>query len=545
VELASDRLGVIAKLDLIELKGKLVIPVDYKRGRPQTLADGSIDLWETDRIQLGVQIAILRDLGYRCEEAIVWYHSTRQRVRIKVDDRLLSDVEQTIVAARELARSGSLPPPLVDSPKCPRCSLVGICLPDEIRLCGASVGPASDLQPTLFEIDSPPRLSTTAVRELGHPRRLVPARDERRPLYLNSQGLWLGKSGQVLQAKKDSALIDQFRLLDISQINVFGSVQVSTAVIQAACEQEIPIAYFSMGGWFYGLTQGLELTNVFLRREQFRAADRPSLCLSFARALIAGKIRNQRVLLQRNHVEPDRVLLNMLKALQGEAERARSLESLLGIEGNAAAVYFGAFAGMLKVGREDDPAASVDPVLGAEPLPNPLADGDEPNGSAESTTNAMGFDFLHRNRRPPRDPVNSLLSLAYALLAKDLMITVRMVGFDPYIGFYHQPRFGRASLALDLMEPFRPLLADSVVLTAINTRMVTSRDFIRAGNAVALKPDARKRFFTAYEQRMDTLVTHPLFAYRVSYRRILEIQARLLARWLNGEFAEYPVFTTR
>ena len=157
----------------------------------------------------------------------------------------------------------------------------------------------------------------------------------------------------------------------------------------------------------------------------------------------------------------------------------------------------------------------------------------------------MSFDFDGRNRRPPRDPVNALLSLGYSLLAKDLTITAAGVGLDPYLGFYHQPRFGRPALALDLMEPFRALIVDSAVLSAINQRMVTERHFQSAGDAVALTAEGRKAFFGAYEQRMDQLVTHPLFGYRVSYRRMLEIQTRLLARVLLGEIWDYPVFVTR
>jgi CRISPR-associated protein Cas1 len=195
------------------------------------------------------------------------------------------------------------------------------------------------------------------------------------------------------------------------------------------------------------------------------------------------------------------------------AERATQLDELLGIEGNAARLYFGEFAGMIK--------------------------------SEEDSTVGFSFDFEGRNRRPPRDPVNALLSLGYSLLAKDLTVTCYAVGFDPYVGYYHQPRFGRPALALDLMEPFRPLIADSAVLTAINTGMVGLRDFVRVGESVALTTGGRKGFLRAYELRMDTLVTHPLFNYRVSYRRLLEIQARLLARVLEGEIAEYPVFMTR
>ena len=158
---------------------------------------------------------------------------------------------------------------------------------------------------------------------------------------------------------------------------------------------------------------------------------------------------------------------------------------------------------------------------------------------------AFQMDFTARNRRPPRDAVNALLSLAYSMLAKDLTVTCYAVGFDPLIGYYHQPRFRRPALALDLMEPFRPLIADSAVLQAINNRMVAPADFITAGPAVALKPAGRKAFYRAYELRMDSLATHPLFDYRVSYRRMLEIQARLLARWIDGEIEDYPVFVTR
>ena len=168
-----------------------------------------------------------------------------------------------------------------------------------------------------------------------------------------------------------------------------------------------------------------------------------------------------------------------------------------------------------------------------------------PNATDEIGGTWLRFDFEGRNRRPPRDPVNALLSLGYSLLAKDLTITCAAVGLDPYLGFYHQPRHGRPALALDLMEPFRSLVVDSTVITAINNRMIEPKHFVSAGDAVALTAEGRKSFFRAYEQRMDQLVTHPLFDYRVSYRRILEIQTRLLARCLTGEIWDYPTFVTR
>lgn len=505
VTLSSERLRVIAKMDLVEAEDGIVIPVDYKHGRPREGPDG-LELWPSDRAQLAVQGIVLRDSGYRCEEGIAYYRKTGQRVRVTFDAEVMAETEGLIEQAWTTGRVGEIPPPLADSPKCPGCSLVGICLPDETLAAGDL--DADPPQLTLF--GTAPR--KPVKREV---RALVTPRNELRPLYLNSPGVRVGKSGAVLQVKEDRAVLQEVRMGEICQVNVMGNVQISTQAIQALCEAEVPICYFSMGGWFYGITTGLNQKNVFLRRSQFRLSDQEYFSLAVARRLTAGKIRNQRTLLQRNHVEPKRVTLDGLKQMSDRAETATRLDELLGIEGNAARLYFGEFSGMIKPDEERGDASEVP------------------------------FDFEGRNRRPPRDPVNALLSLAYSLLAKDLTVACFAVGFDPYIGFYHQPRFGRPALALDLMEPFRPLIADSAVLTAINTGMVTTKDFVRVGGSVALTASGRKGFFRAYELRMDTLVTHPLFDYRVSYRRLLEIQARLLARVLEGEIGEYPVFTTR
>jgi CRISPR-associated protein Cas1 len=518
VTLSSDAHGLIAKMDLVEVSEGTVKPVDYKRGTPRKNADtGDLEAWDADRVQLAVQALILRDNGYKCEEGVIYYVSTKQRVRVPIDEALVGQTLQALVDARAAAASDQIPPPLVDSPKCPRCSLVGICLPDETWSCrAADAANGHPQQRALFDLGLP---STPSEQNGKEPRRLVSARDDLRPLYLNAQGLYVGKSGNVLKVKEKEKVVQEVRIGETCQVNLFGNIQMSTQAIQALCEGEVPIAYFSMGGWFYGVTHGLGVRNIYLRRDQFRLADVPSFCLRLARMLVSGKIRNQRTMLQRNHVEPPSRSIAFLKCMQEDSERATSLEELLGIEGSAARVYFENFGGMIKTDDED---------------------GASKNGTPEFT-----FDFLRRNRRPPRDAVNALLSLAYSVLAKDLTIVCHAVGFDPFLGFYHQPRFGRAALALDLMEPFRPLIADSAVLSAINTRMITPADFIRTGDAVALKPDGRKSFFRAYEQRMDTLVTHPLFGYRVNYRRLLEIQTRLLARLLTGEINTYPVFVTR
>lgn len=518
VTLSSESFKLTAKLDLIENDDKAgdgsVRPVDYKRGKPRE-TDGLPVPWPSDRVQIAAQAMVLRENGYRCDEGILYYAATKQRVRIAIDEALIAETEQLIGQARAAALCDRIPEPLVDSPKCPRCSLVGICLPDETN--------ALRDRALRFDRDRAEQIELFGDGTESAPaqvRQMVAARDDLRPLYLNSQGTRIGKSGEVIQVREGDDLKQQVRLGELSQVNLFGNVQLSTQAVQSFCAAEVPICYFSQGGWFYGITSGLNSRNVFLRHRQFLSAEHEGLALRIARKLVAGKIRNQRTLVQRNHIEPPEDALRQLRALAEKAETAAAVETLLGIEGSAARVYFGEFAGMLKSPERDDKAHQAD-------------------------SNEFQFDFTQRNRRPPRDPVNALLSLAYSILVKDLTITCYALGLDPYWGFYHQPRFGRPALALDLMEPFRSLIADSAVLTAINTRMVTSADFVQSGPSVALKPNGRKGFFRAYELRMDTLVTHPLFEYRISYRRLLEIQARLLARFLNGEIDDYPVFVTR
>lgn len=501
VTLASDELGVIAKLDLIEGSGQRVTPVDYKRGEPKRASDGTLTAWKPERVQICLQALVLRENGFQCDEGVVYFNSTRQRVIIPIDSLLIEETRKAVKRARILSQRSMAPPPLVGSPKCAKCSLSPICLPDETNRCRAADG--------LGELPATVRLPATP-------------RDDLRPLYLNTQGLVVGRNAEVLVVKDGGKVVQEVRLREINQVNLFGNVQMSTQAIQTLCELEIPLVLHSQHGYFHGMLQGTGLKNILLRREQFRLADQSERCLKIAKSLVVGKIRNQRVLLMRNHENPPAEVLAELKRLSHRVDGATTSESLLGIEGTAARIYFQHFAGMLKPGDTPiDPAAAL---------------GEPPR---------YKFDFRGRNRRPPRDPVNALLSLSYALLAKDLTVIAAAVGFDPYLGFFHLPRPGRPALALDLMEPFRPLIAESVVLMAINNRMVYPEHFLPAGRGVTMSPSGRKALFRAYEQRMDQLVTHPLFDYRVSYRRLLEIQTRLLARVVTGELQSYPVFVTR
>jgi CRISPR-associated protein Cas1 len=160
-------------------------------------------------------------------------------------------------------------------------------------------------------------------------------------------------------------------------------------------------------------------------------------------------------------------------------------------------------------------------------------------------TDDLELSFKGRNRRPPRDPVNAVLSYLYGILAKECFVTLLAVGFEPYLGFYHQPRYGRPALALDLMEEFRPLVADSVVVSLFNNRELEVKDFVITDEGVMIGSSAKRKVVAGYERRMDTKITHPLFGYKISYRRVLEVQSRLLARVISGEIERYPAFCTR
>ena len=291
-------------------------------------------------------------------------------------------------------------------------------------------------------------------------------------------------------------------------IYLYGAAQLTTQAAQACLERGIDVSYFSPAGRFLGLLRGLPASGIDARRAQYRLFEKDLVRLTVAREILRGKIHNQRVLLMRNGNPPDTVLSRMADLRDHTAE-ARDLASLMGIEGMAAKLYFENFATMLK----------------------------------EAGT--WAFDFNGRNKRPPRDPVNALLSLGYSMLAKELTGVCHAVGLDPFCGFLHQPRYGRPALALDLMEEFRPLIADSVAISLINRGELGASDFVHAASGTFLKDDGRKAFWSAYFRRLDTEVKHPQFDYRMSYRRMMEVQARQLWRFLRGEAVRYHAFTSR
>ncbi|HVC61692.1 MAG TPA: CRISPR-associated endonuclease Cas1 [Acetobacteraceae bacterium] len=482
VTLSSATLGVIAKIDIAETEDGAVTPIDYKRGKRPHIPQGAYD---PERIQVCLQALLLEEHGYRVADAAIWYAESRERVRITLDDALRSAARTAVHELRLLVAQGRIPPPLTDSPKCPRCALVAICLPDEVAaLQGSSLAP----------------------RPIA-----VPA-DEALPLVVQSQRARINKEGETLKITDEEQGETTVRLIDVSDVVLFGNVNITTPALTALLEREIPVTFLSYGGWFRGIAHGLGHRNVELRTAQYRQSFDNAFCLRFARDLVAAKIANQRTILRRNgRDDAERGLaLDRLSAARKVTGRAASLGELLGFEGDAAAVYFRAFANLLSPPKQA--------------------------GAAE----ALAFRFDARNRRPPMDPVNAMLSLGYAMLARHLTVALASVGLDPYRGFYHAPRYGRPALALDMMEPFRSIIADSVVLSVVNTGEIGAGDFVVATTGTALTATGRRRFIEAFERRLSQETTHPLFGYRLSMRRLLLVQARLLSRFLLGELPVLP-----
>lgn len=479
VELSSERLGITAKLDLLEGAGGHVIPVDVKKGHPT--AEGQA--WEADAVQVCGQVLLLREHGYACQRGEVFYAQTRQRVVVEPVPELIARTLEIVAEARSTAAKLVPPPPLKSSPKCPRCSLVGICLPDETNV--------------------------LSRRNDSQPRRLIAADPDAVPLYVTEPGSMIGIDGGRLTVSKRREQLASVRLIDVLHVCAYGNVQVSAQAMRSLFERDIDVFHFSYGGWLLGLTTALPSKNVMLRIRQTTAAARGQI--DAPRRMIAGKIRNSRVLLRRNGGDSTARTVGQLAELARRAEEAEGAPELLGIEGAAARLYFDAFPQLIPRSAE---------------LPGPA------------------FSGL-RNRRPPTDAVNCLLSFCYAMLAKEMLAACLAVGFDPYVGLLHRPRFGRPAMALDLAEEFRPLLADSTVLTLINNREVGSADFIVRAGAVTLTADGRKAVIRAWERRMTTQLRHPKFGYVVSYRRAVELQARILAAYLVGELPGYEPLVTR
>lgn len=522
LRLESETLGIVGVVDLIEGGPDGAVIVDYKKGSARRTSEGEREAREPESIQMGAYALLLQEQGAKLAGAEIYYATEKRRVPIQLTAELLNRTRQTIADAKTLGASKHFPPPLQNDPRCLGCSAYPVCLPNEsiwwakakrdvepepqLRF-GFAAKTEDELRNRILEAMefAAESRGTEAAPTLQPPR---PDRDEGEVLVVQKAGAQIGISGEELVVKVKDEVVRKLPGQQVRAIYLYGAVQLTAQAISTCLELGIDVAYFSPAGRYLGALCGLPASGVDARRGQYRLFELPGVRLQLAREIIRAKIHNQRVMLMRNGEVPERVLQLMVHFRDATAS-ARELTELLGIEGNAAALYFEQFDSMLKK-RED-----------------------------------WKFDWRGRNRRPPRDPVNALLSLGYSMLAKELTGVCHAVGLDPFLGFMHQPRYGRPALALDLMEEFRPLVADSVAISLVNRGELGPEDFIRSANGTFLNDRGRKVFWEAWFRRLDTEVSHPEFAYKMAYRRMLDVQARQLWRFVRGEATGYHGFTTR
>jgi CRISPR-associated protein Cas1 len=337
-------------------------------------------------------------------------------------------------------------------------------------------------------------------------------------LYLTTSGNYIYRDHLTLRIESEGQLKLALPIHHIESICSFGQNTFSPQALQLCWENSVTVSFFSETGFFHGKWEGIPNTSVFLRRDQYRRADDTSFCDAISKSIIAAKIQNCRTSLLRSardcEAEDERNELQnraeelsvILRWLDREAD---TTDASRGFEGRAATVYFIAFPFMLRQQREP-------------------------------------FTFTVRSRRPPKDRINCLLSFLYALVRHDCIAALTATGLDPFVGFLHSGRPNRPSLALDLMEEFRPVLADRLAITLINRKQISPSDFnIREGGAVEFTTEGRKSVITAYQARKQDTLTHPLLNEEYRYGQLMLVQSRLLARHIRGDLPEYIPFQMR
>jgi CRISPR-associated protein Cas1 len=521
LQLQSETLGLIGVVDIVEGTSEGAEIIDYKKGSARRDSEGDRVAKEPDAMQVAAHAMLLKEHGITAVRGAIYYAADKRRVPVEFSEELFSKVRKAIEEARAVAASGHCPPPLKNDARCLYCSAYPICLPNESHwwakrrkesdiegqlnfgFSGQTTDHVRDkiLEALEFAAESGQKEAPT----LEPPR---PGGDDSEVLVVQTPGAQIGQRGDQLIVSLKGEDVRKIPGQQVRSIYCYGAVQITAQAVETCLELGIDVSYFSPAGRFLGLLRGLPTSGVDARRGQYRLFELPGVRLQLAREIIRAKIHNQRVMLMRNGDVPDRVA-QLMASFRDATQSARDLTALLGVEGSAAALYFEQFESMLK--QRDD----------------------------------WKFDWRGRNRRPPRDPVNALLSLGYSMLSKELTGVCHSVGLDPFLGFMHQPRYGRPALALDLMEEFRPLIADSVAISLINRGELGPEDFMRNANGTFLTDKGRKPFWEAWFRRLDTEVSHPEFSYKMAYRRMLEVQGRQLWRFVRGEALTYHGFVTR
>jgi CRISPR-associated protein Cas1 len=335
-------------------------------------------------------------------------------------------------------------------------------------------------------------------------------------LYVTTQGAYLAKDGETVLVRVDGETRLRVPIHNLGGIVCFGNVSASPFLLGFCARRDVAVSFLTERGRFLARVLGSTSGNVLLRREQYRRADDPNASADIARAIVTAKVANSRTLLQRalrDHAGADAEALKRacirLAQLLGDLQRTPELDSIRGVEGMAARVYFEVFDQLILHQKED-------------------------------------FAFNGRSRRPPLDNVNALLSFGYTLLRHDVEAALESVGLDPAVGFLHRDRPGRPGLALDLMEEFRPFLVDRLALSLINLKQVKGSGFTRSETGgVWMDDGTRKEVLVAYQKRKQDEITHPFLGEKTTVGLLFHLQALLMARYLRGDLDGYPPFVAK
>ncbi|KAF3886467.1 MULTISPECIES: type I-MYXAN CRISPR-associated endonuclease Cas4/Cas1 [Nostocales] len=476
--LTSEVLGIRGRVDALRTREGETIPYEHKRGRCHRDENKQPQAWESDKLQILAYCCLLESsLGIHIKEGRIRYHADNVLVRIPLDDLGRSAVREAIEKARHLKQSIHRPPITDNERLCARCSLSPVCLPEEARL-------AHDRQ--------------------WQPIRLFPEDDDRQVIHVLEPGTSVGRTGEQIKIARRNQPLETIPARQVAQLVLHSYSQISTQALHFCGEQGIGVHFISGGGRYLG---SFDTRNGSVQRRirQYAALSSPDTCLELARKLVICRAQGQRKFLMRGKgknkaSEKLTKAIAQMKAVLKLVPHAKSLESLLGYEGNLAALYFDALPDL------------ISPDVPAE----------------------MGFDI--RNRRPPKDRFNCLLGFGYALLLKDIMNAILIVGLEPALGFYHQPRSQAAPLVLDLMEIFRVPLVDMIVMSSVNRNQWDIKaDFHICGQQVWLSETGKRKFVELYENRKQETWKHPATGYSLTYRRLLELEVRLLEKEWMGE----------
>jgi CRISP-associated protein Cas1 len=475
--LESPELGLRGRVDALRTRDGQTIPYEHKRGRCHRDEQNQPQAWESDRLQILSYACLLESaLGIEISEGRIRYHADNVLVHVPLDDAGRQAVQDSIYRAREL-RTSTLRPPVTENERlCARCSLAPVCLPEEARL--------------------------SHDRE-WQPIRLFPADDEREVLHILEPGTCVGRTGDQLKVTRKGKPVEKMAIRQVSQVVLHSYSQISTQALYFCKEYEVGVHLVSGGGRYIGSFDQRQ-GSIQRRIRQYGALSDPAFCLTMAKQLVQCRGQSQRKFLMRgqrgNRCEELIGAIAQMQALLKQVKYADSLPSLLGVEGKLAAIYFGVLSHLVSKDA---------PVL---------------------------LHFNERNRRPPKDRFNALLGFGYALLLKDVMNAILTVGLEPALGFYHQPRTQASPLALDLMEIFRVPLVDMTIVASINRgQWDVNEDFEVRGQQVWLSNDGIRKFIQLYERRKDESWKHPILGYSLSYRRLFELEVRLLEKEWMGE----------